>query len=168
MSQIDRDRAAALGVTPQQIETALGAAFGGQQVSQIYAAVQPVSGDAGAAAAIPARCLRAATGSMSPAPDGTLVPLTAVTTITTGTMPLSDQPSGQMPAVTISFDLAPGYALSDAVTGIDRGQRRYRHARIPSRAASRAPPRPSSNPPRIWACCCDRHDRGLHHPGHSL
>ena len=33
--KIDRDRAAAFGVTPQQIETALGAAFGGQQISQI-------------------------------------------------------------------------------------------------------------------------------------
>ena len=33
--KIDRDRAAALGVSPQQIETALGAAFGGQQISQI-------------------------------------------------------------------------------------------------------------------------------------
>ena len=34
--KIDRDRAAALGVTAQQIETALGEAFGGQQISQIY------------------------------------------------------------------------------------------------------------------------------------
>jgi HAE1 family hydrophobic/amphiphilic exporter-1 len=36
--KIDRDRAAALGVTPAQIESAMGYAFGGQQVSQIYAA----------------------------------------------------------------------------------------------------------------------------------
>src|SRR5262249_41200449 len=36
--QIDRDRAASLGVSPAQIETALGAAFGGQQISTIYGA----------------------------------------------------------------------------------------------------------------------------------
>src|SRR5258708_12706667 len=36
---IDRNRAASLGITPDQIETALGAAFGGQQVSQIYTSV---------------------------------------------------------------------------------------------------------------------------------
>ena len=40
---------------------------------------------------------------------------------------------------------------SDAVTGIHRGQPTRSACPIPSRAASRAPPRPSSNPPRIWA-----------------
>ena len=40
--EIDRDRAAAFGVSPQQIETALGSAFGGQQISQINTLVQPV------------------------------------------------------------------------------------------------------------------------------
>ena len=81
--KIDRDRAAALGVTPQQIETALGAAFGGQQISQIYAAVRPVSGDPGTAAAISAAMpQRSARGSTSPASTAaTLVPLNAVTTI---------------------------------------------------------------------------------------
>jgi HAE1 family hydrophobic/amphiphilic exporter-1 len=58
------------------------------------------------------------------AQDGTLVPLTAVTKITNGTMPLSVNHQGQLPSVTISFDLAPGYALSDAVSTIDRVQRR--------------------------------------------
>src|SRR5262249_40981539 len=36
---IDRDRAASLGITPDQIEAALGAAYGGEQVSQIYTAI---------------------------------------------------------------------------------------------------------------------------------
>jgi HAE1 family hydrophobic/amphiphilic exporter-1 len=49
---------------------------------------------------------------------GTLVPLTAVTKITNGTMPVSINHSGQIPAITVSFDMAPGYALSDAVSGI--------------------------------------------------
>jgi multidrug efflux pump subunit AcrB len=48
----------------------------------------------------------------------TLVPLTAVTDMTSSTVPLSVNHAGQIPAVTISFDLAPGKALSDAVSGI--------------------------------------------------
>ena len=57
-----------LGVTPTQIETALGSAFGGQQVSQIYATDRPVSGDAGTAAAISARRHRAVAALSAPAP----------------------------------------------------------------------------------------------------
>jgi HAE1 family hydrophobic/amphiphilic exporter-1 len=51
-------------------------------------------------------------------PAGTLVPLTAVTKITNGTMPVSINHSGQIPSITVSFDMAAGYALSDAVTGV--------------------------------------------------
>jgi multidrug efflux pump len=47
-----------------------------------------------------------------------LVPLTAVTRTTTSTVPLSVNHAGQIPAITIAFDLAPGRALSDAVSGI--------------------------------------------------
>ncbi len=53
------------------------------------------------------------------ATDGTLVPLNAVTTITQGTMPLTINHLGQLPAATISFDLTPGHALSYAVNKID-------------------------------------------------
>jgi HAE1 family hydrophobic/amphiphilic exporter-1 len=52
----------------------------------------------------------------------TLVPLTAVTNVTSSTVPLSVNHAGQIPAVTISFDLAPGKALSDAVSGIRLAQ----------------------------------------------
>ena len=115
--QIDRDRAAALGVSPQQIEVALGAAFGGQQISQIntssnqYEVVMELlprfQRDASALGRL------YVTGQ-----NGTLVPLTAVTKMTSSTVPLSVNHAGQIPAVTISFDLASGAALSDAVTGI--------------------------------------------------
>ncbi|HVZ28690.1 MAG TPA: efflux RND transporter permease subunit, partial [Rhizomicrobium sp.] len=53
---------------------------------------------------------------------GTLVPLTAVTKITNGTMPVSINHSGQIPAITVSFDMAAGYALSDAVSGIKQAE----------------------------------------------
>ena len=114
---IDRNRAAALGVTPDQIESTLAAAFGGQQVSQIYAAADQYQVvlellpkyqmDASALS----RVYLSGTG-------GAMVPLDAVATISRSTMPQSINHAGQIPAVTLSFDLAPGKALSDAVTGV--------------------------------------------------
>ena len=119
---IDRDRAGALGVTPAAVETALGAAFGGEEISQIYA-----SSDTYQVILEVQDQYQAGPGDLSrlyvTAQDGTLVPLTSVTKITNSTMPLSVNHQGQLPAVTISFDLAPGYALSDAVSTINRVQR---------------------------------------------
>ena len=118
---IDRDRASALGVTPAAIETALSSAFGGEQISQIYGSsdtYQVILELLPQYQADPSALSRL----YVTAQDGTLVPLTAVTKIANGTMPLSINHQGQLPAVTISFDLAPGYALSDAVSTIDRVQ----------------------------------------------
>jgi HAE1 family hydrophobic/amphiphilic exporter-1 len=118
---IDRDRAGALGVTPAAIETALGAAFGGEEISQIYA-----SSDTYQVILEVADKYQRGPNDLSrlyvTAQDGTLVPLTSVTKITNSTMPLSINHQGQLPSVTISFDLAAGYALSDAVKTIDRVQ----------------------------------------------
>ena len=119
---IDRDRAAALNVTPASIETALSAAYGGGQISQIYA-----SSDTYKVILELLPRYQADTSALSrlyvTATDGTtLVPLTAVTRISPTTMPLSINHQGQLPSVTISFDLAKGYALSDAVSAINRVQ----------------------------------------------
>jgi hydrophobe/amphiphile efflux-1 (HAE1) family protein len=115
--KIDRERAATLGVMPDQIQNALGTAFGGQQVSQIYAAADQYQvvlellpqyqKDASALSRL-----------FLPGTGGTMVPLSAVTTIARGTMPQTVNHAGQIPAVTVSFDLAPGKALSDAVTHV--------------------------------------------------
>jgi len=121
---IDRDRAAALGVSPAQIETALGAAFGGEQISTIYTDIdqywvllellpqyQYDPTDLSRLYVL--------------ASDGTtLVPLSSVTKETAGTLPLSVNHLSQLPAVTVSFNLAPGWALSDAVNAINRVQHR--------------------------------------------
>ena len=119
---IDRDRAAALGVSPAQIEAAMGYAFGGQQVSQIYASndqyqvlLELLPEFQRNAAALKTLYITSNTGK--------LVPLSAVTNAETSTIPISVNHSGSVPAVTISFDLADGYALSDAVTGIERASR---------------------------------------------
>jgi HAE1 family hydrophobic/amphiphilic exporter-1 len=112
--EIDRARAAALGITAQQIEMALGAAYGSQQVSTIYTAsnqywvileVEPrfQSGPA----ALPMLYLRTASGA--------LVPLDAVTRLSYGVGPLTVSHLGQLPSVTLSFDLRPGVSLSQAI-----------------------------------------------------
>jgi HAE1 family hydrophobic/amphiphilic exporter-1 len=112
---IDRARASALGITAQQIESALGAAYGSQQVSTIYTAtnqywvileVEPrfQSGPA----ALPMLYLKTS--------SGTLVPLDAVTRLSYGVGPLTVSHQGQLPSVTISFDLRPGVSLSQAIS----------------------------------------------------
>jgi len=115
---IDRDRAAAMGVSPQQIENALGSAFSSGQISQINA---PSNQYQVILELLPEyrRDPEALTKLYITSTNGTLVPLNAVTQITSGTMPLSVNHAGQVPSVTISFDMAAGYALSDAVRGIE-------------------------------------------------
>jgi hydrophobe/amphiphile efflux-1 (HAE1) family protein len=119
---IDRDRAASLGITPQQIESALGTAFGGQQVSQIYSSIDDYQV---IMELLPQYQIDASSLSRLyiTANDGTLVPLTAVTKIGSSTTPLSINHSGQLPAATVSFNLDSGTALSDAVSAINRVQR---------------------------------------------
>jgi HAE1 family hydrophobic/amphiphilic exporter-1 len=115
--QIDRDRAASLGITPAQIETALGSGFGGRQISTLYTAsdqyqvileLQPqYQTDI---AALNRIYLRAG--------GGTLVPLNAVARIAQGSTPLTVNHLGQLPAVTISFNLTPGLSLGEAVQSL--------------------------------------------------
>ncbi len=109
-----RDRASALGVTADQIETALGTAFGDRQVSTIYTSsdeyqvilqVDPKYRET--AASLPRLYIRSTTGE--------LVPLSAIAKVTRGVGPLTVTHLGQLPAVTVSFNLAPGVALGDAV-----------------------------------------------------
>ena len=116
---IDRDRAAALGVNPAQIENAMGYAFGGQQVSQIFDSSDqyPVELELLPAYQNNVESLRAL---YITANNGQLVPLSAVTDTVTSTMPLAVNHSGQLPSVTLAFDTAPGYSLSDAVKGIQQ------------------------------------------------
>jgi HAE1 family hydrophobic/amphiphilic exporter-1 len=130
---IDRDRAASLGVTPQAVETALGAAFGGEQISNIYASsdtyqvileVLPRDQlDPTALSRIYVTSSLPVTSSGAGATQGTLVPLTSVTRTVTSTMPLSINHQGQLPSATISFDLGAGYAMSYATATIPRIQR---------------------------------------------
>src|SRR5258707_11141249 len=116
---IDRNRAASLGITPDQIETALGAAFGGQQVSQIYTSVDQYQV---VLELLPQyqRDASALSGLYLTGAGGAMVPLTAVAKVGRGLMSLNINHSGQIHAITISFDLAAGKALSDAIVGAEK------------------------------------------------
>jgi HAE1 family hydrophobic/amphiphilic exporter-1 len=116
--EIDRDRAAARGVTPHQVERALYDAYGSRQVSTIYASTNQywvIMELAARYQADPSAFSQLYVRSS----NGSLVPLDAVVRVSTGAGPLSVNHIGQLPSVTLSFDLAPGLALGDAIQRID-------------------------------------------------
>jgi HAE1 family hydrophobic/amphiphilic exporter-1 len=111
---LDRDQIAALGLTVDQVESALSSAYGARQVSQIFAPnnqYQVIMRVAPEYQADPA----ALSMLYLTAPGDKLVPLSAVASIKQTVGPLSVNHTGQLPSVTMSFDLKPGVALGDAV-----------------------------------------------------
>jgi HAE1 family hydrophobic/amphiphilic exporter-1 len=125
--EIDRDKASSLGVTAEQIEGALGAAYGSLQVSTIYAPtnqyqviteVEPqYQRDPSALSMLYIR-----------SSSGALVPLNTVTKLSQDVGPLSVNHQGQLPAVTISFNLKPGVSLGNAVAEVNK----LAHATLPA------------------------------------
>ncbi|HXR04591.1 MAG TPA: efflux RND transporter permease subunit [Verrucomicrobiae bacterium] len=117
--EIDRDKASALGVTAQQIENALYDAFGEKQSSTIYTDVAEYwvvfevetkyQLDPDALARIYITSNFTGTNGASK-----LIPLSAVARLTRNLGPTTISHAGQLPAVTISFNLPPGVALSTA------------------------------------------------------
>ena len=114
---LDRDRISSLGLTVNQVQTALYNAYGTRQISQIYASNNQYAVVMGVApefqqdpAAMSLLYVRSSAGK--------LVPLNTLAKVTTGAGPLSVGHTGQLPSVTISFNLAPGIALGDAVAQI--------------------------------------------------
>ena len=117
--RIDRDRASSLGVSAEQIESALYSAYGDRWISTIYAPqnqYRVILGlldryqlDPTALAVLYVR-----------SSNGRLIPLDAVTELHRGVGPLTVNHAGQLPAVTISFNLAPGVSLSQAVELVER------------------------------------------------
>ena len=114
---VDRDKASALGVTPQQVEDALYSAYGQRLVSPIYTSnneywvvLQVENRFQSDPDMLSELYIRSSSGQ--------LVPLAAVSKFTTGVGPLTINHTGQLPSVTISFDLAPGVALGQAVSDV--------------------------------------------------
>jgi len=120
---IQRDRAATLGITPEQIEDALYNAFGTRQVSTIYTPTNQyyvIMEVAQAFQRDPASLSLLYLRSR----NGKLVPLDAVATLRRDIGPLIVNHLGQVPSVTISFNLKPGVSLGDATTAIEALARR--------------------------------------------
>ena len=116
---VDRDKAAALGVTPQQVENALYSAYGQRLVSPIYTASDEywvVMQVQNKFQSDPNMLSELYISSSS----GQLVPLSSVSKITTSVGPLTVTHSGQLPSVTMSFNLAPGVALGQAVSEVEQ------------------------------------------------
>jgi HAE1 family hydrophobic/amphiphilic exporter-1 len=116
---VDRDKASALGVTAQAVESALYSAYGQRLVSPIYTSNNEywvVMQVQNRFQTDPAMLSELYIHSSS----GELVPLSAVSKFVTGVGPLTVNHTGQLPSVTISFNLKPGVALGDAVNEIER------------------------------------------------
>ncbi|WP_454752548.1 efflux RND transporter permease subunit [Cupriavidus necator] len=116
---IDRDKANALGVQMQDVRTALYSAFGERQVSTIYTPIdnyyvilQAADIDRVDETAFAKLYVRSKTGQM--------VPISAFATTERRVGPIAVNHQGQLPSVTVSFNLAPGAALGDASSRIDR------------------------------------------------
>jgi HAE1 family hydrophobic/amphiphilic exporter-1 len=115
--EMDRDQIAALGLTVDQVELALSSAYGSRQVSQIFAAddqYQVIMQVAPQYQRDPA----ALSMLYVQAPGNKLVPLSAVVTTHETAGPQSVNHTGQLPSVTLSFNLRPGVALGDAVARV--------------------------------------------------
>jgi HAE1 family hydrophobic/amphiphilic exporter-1 len=118
---VDRNRATTLGVTLDQIRSTLYAAFGSRQISTIY---KPINNYEVILEVAPE--FRQSEESLDNiyvhAANGQLVPLTSVVSIRRQAGPLSVNHQAQLPAATISFNLAPGIALGAAVAAIQKAQ----------------------------------------------
>src|SRR5260370_28402302 len=115
---VDRDKASVLGVTPSQVEDALFSAYGTRQISTIYTPTNqyrvilelepPYQREPGQLTLLYIR-----------SSHGQLSALRAVSRFASDVGPLVVTHLGQLPAVTLSFNLAPGMALGDAITEVN-------------------------------------------------
>ncbi len=118
----DRDRIAAAGLTVDQVENALAGSYGTRQISTIlapqnqYQVIMQVAPQFQSnTAALDMLYMRGG--------NGQLVPLSAVASVKPSVGPLQVNHVGQLPSVTISFNLKPGYALGDAVAAVEQTAR---------------------------------------------
>jgi HAE1 family hydrophobic/amphiphilic exporter-1 len=120
--EIDRDKASALRVTANQIEDALYSAYGARQISTIYT---PINQYQVIIELEPQYQLDPSALSMLyiRSSTGQLVPLNAVANLSPGLGPLSLNHLGQLPSVTISFNIKPGVSLGDVVTAVEKAAR---------------------------------------------
>jgi HAE1 family hydrophobic/amphiphilic exporter-1 len=115
---INRDKVASLGLSVRQVEDALAYAYGSRQVTSIFAStaqyqviLELLPRYQGDPAALGMLYVHAGSGK--------LVPLDTIATVTKSTGPLTVNHLGQLPAVTVSFNLREGVALGDGMKVVD-------------------------------------------------
>jgi HAE1 family hydrophobic/amphiphilic exporter-1 len=140
--EIDREKAAFYGITPDQIRQELYNAFGNRQVATIYTPVNDYQiiletkpefqADTSGLSKIYLKTSLANTSGVTPmgggvmgtgTPNGMSIPISAVTRLVPRVGPLQVNHQGQQPSVTISFNLNPGMSLGQAVDAIRQIER---------------------------------------------
>jgi multidrug efflux pump len=119
---IDRDSAGRYGITPQVIDDTLYDAYGQRLVSTIYTELNQYH----VVLEVEPRFQKGPDSLQDiyvRTPSGTSVPLSSFTRLETLPTPLATNHQGQFPAVTLSFNLAPGGSLGEAVKVIEQAQR---------------------------------------------
>jgi multidrug efflux pump len=118
---IDRDTASRLGITPQNIDDTLDDAFGQRQVSTMFTQLNQYH-----VVLEVARSFQQSPSSLGnifvKSSGGTQVPLSTFTHFVPRPTALALNHQGQFPVVTISFNLAPGRSIGDAVTAVNRAR----------------------------------------------
>ncbi|MCC6652024.1 MAG: efflux RND transporter permease subunit [Candidatus Eisenbacteria bacterium] len=147
---INRDRAAALGVTVLQIEQALYSAYGSSQVSTIYTPndqywvimelMPQFQRDPSALALLSIRSR-----------SGKLVPLGAVAELSRAVGPLSVNHAGQIPSVTLSFNLKPGVSLGEGTDAVEKAARAVLPSSISTNFSGTAQVFQSSQQGLLWS-----------------
>jgi HAE1 family hydrophobic/amphiphilic exporter-1 len=117
--QIDirRDRAAVLGISPQQVEAALYNAYGGRRISTLYGSTDQYNVLLELDPKFQ-RDINALRSLFVQSSTGQMVPIQAVADIKMGVGPVSVSHYGQLLSVVLSFNLAPGQSIGDAVTHV--------------------------------------------------
>ncbi len=122
---IDRDTASRLGITPQDVDEALYDAFGQRQVATVYAPMNEyrVVMEVGPTFRQNPQALQ---GIYVHSASGNLVPLGALAKVSVSSTALAVNHQGQFPATTVSFNLAPGVALGQAIDAIHQAEAEMR------------------------------------------
>lgn len=117
--QVDHDKAATFGITAQQVESTLGAAYGSGQISTIYTpnnqffVISELKPEFQADPSVLSMLYIQSS-------KGRTIPLNAVATITQSVSPLTVNHQSGLPSATISFDTLPGVSLSEASAAIQK------------------------------------------------
>ena len=117
--QIDRDAASRLGIDPSSVDNTLYDAFGQRHVAQLFTTLNSyyVILEVDPSFQLGPYALNRIYVRSS---NGSMVPLSQIATVTTGTAPLAVNHQSQFPSVTLSFNLAPGTAVGTAVAAIQK------------------------------------------------